>query len=87
LLICTDPEIRSVIVSGGPLLAPHDQKLLEMFTMLRGIPQRCFQALFREELEVKAIKDAISQIQSIEEFSMATSGPIPFKELASHVLV
>ena len=47
----------------------------------------CFQALFGEELEVKAIKDAISQIQSIEEFSMAALEPIPFKELASHVLV
>ena len=46
-----------MIVSDGPLLAPHDEKLLETFTMLRGIPRRCFRALFGEELEVKAIKD------------------------------
>jgi hypothetical protein len=84
---CTNPEIRSVIISDGPLLAPHDEKLLEMFTMLRGIPRRCFRALFGEELEVKAIKDAIGDIQSIEEFIMAASGPIPFKKLTSHVLV
>jgi hypothetical protein len=76
-----------VIVNDRPLLAPHDEKLLEMFTMLRGIPRRCFRALFGEELEVKAIKDAISQIQSIEEFIMAASGPIPFKQLTSHILV
>lgn len=84
---CTDPEICSMIVNDGPLLAPHDEKLLEMFTMLRGIPRRCLRALFGEELEVKAIKDAISQIRSIDEFSMAASGSIPFKELTSHVLV
>jgi hypothetical protein len=66
---------------------PHDKKLLEMFTILHRIPWRCFQVLFRKELEVKAIKDAISQIQSIEEFIMAASGPIPFKKLTSHILI
>jgi hypothetical protein len=49
----TNPEIRSVIVGDGPLMASQDEKLLEIFTMVGGIPRRCFQALFEDELERK----------------------------------
>jgi hypothetical protein len=73
---CANPETRSMIVRDGPL---NNKKLLEMFTMLGGIPRECLQALFEEELEREAIKDAISQIESIQEFTQAASGPLPFK--------
>ena len=55
---CANPEIHSVILRDGQLMAPSDKKLLEMFMRLCWIPQRCFQALFREELEHEAIKNA-----------------------------
>jgi hypothetical protein len=50
-----NPEICSLIVMDDPLLALNDEKLLEMFTMLGGIPRRCFRALSGEE-EVEVIK-------------------------------
>ena len=43
-----------------------------------------FPSTLRGELEVEAIKNAISQIESIEEFTKATSGLLPFMKSTSH---
>ena len=37
-----NPEIRSMMISDGPLMPPNDEKLLELFTMFRRIPRRFF---------------------------------------------
>lgn len=37
-----NPEIRSMMISDGPLMPPNDEKLLELFTMFRRIPRRIF---------------------------------------------
>ena len=75
-------------INDSPLTVPDDERLLDLFTIFRGIPRRCFRALFGEEvLERQTINAAIDEIQSITEFAEASSGPLPFKKASSHVLV